>query len=68
MAIKEKTLGPEHPDVASSLNNLAGLFESQVINLFVRFILETCLKSPVGGRAGHVGRIRVFSRACNHAQ
>jgi hypothetical protein len=28
-SIVEQQLGPEHPDVASSLNNLAGLYESQ---------------------------------------
>ena len=26
LAIREKALGPEHPDVATSLNNLAGLY------------------------------------------
>ena len=30
LAIREKVLGPDHPDVASSLNNLAGLLENQV--------------------------------------
>lgn len=30
LAIKEKTLGPEHPDVASLLNSLALSLESQV--------------------------------------
>ena len=29
LAIFEKVLGPEHPDVASSLNNLAALYEDQ---------------------------------------
>ncbi|CAN0535323.1 unnamed protein product, partial [Laminaria digitata] len=29
LAIDEKALGPEHPNVATSLNNLAGLFETQ---------------------------------------
>ena len=29
LAIREKALGPEHPDVAQSLNNLAGLYSSQ---------------------------------------
>ena len=27
---EEKVLGPDYPDVASSLNNLAGLLKSQV--------------------------------------
>ena len=29
LAIREKALGPEHPDTAQSLNNLAGLYYSQ---------------------------------------
>ena len=29
LAIKEKALGPDHPSVATTLNNLAGLYESQ---------------------------------------
>ena len=29
MAISEKALGPEHPDVATILNNLAGLYKAQ---------------------------------------
>ena len=29
MAINEKALGPDHPDVARSLNNLAALYETQ---------------------------------------
>ena len=31
LAIREETLGPRHPDVASSLNNLGALMRSQVI-------------------------------------
>ena len=31
LTIREETLGPRHPDVASSLNNLAGLLKSQVM-------------------------------------
>ncbi|MFZ4557221.1 MAG: tetratricopeptide repeat protein [Pseudanabaena sp.] len=27
--MRERQLGADHPDVASSLNNLAGLYESQ---------------------------------------
>ena len=30
LAINEKALGPEHPSVAASLNNLAALFRAQV--------------------------------------
>ena len=29
LQISEQQLGPEHPDTATSLNNLAGLYESQ---------------------------------------
>ena len=29
LALREKALGPEHPDVATSLNNLAELYEAQ---------------------------------------
>jgi tetratricopeptide (TPR) repeat protein len=29
LAIREKALGPDHPDVAASLNNLAGLMQEQ---------------------------------------
>ena len=29
LAISEKALGPEHPDVATSLNNLAALYDDQ---------------------------------------
>jgi len=29
LAIFEKALGPDHPDVATCLNNLAGLYENQ---------------------------------------
>ena len=29
LAIREKVLGPEHPDTATSLNNLAGLLQAQ---------------------------------------
>ena len=29
LAIREKALGPEHPDVANSLNNLAVLYRAQ---------------------------------------
>ena len=29
LAITEKALGPDHPDVATSLNNLAGLYDTQ---------------------------------------
>ena len=29
LAIREKALGPDHPDVAQSLNNLAGLYDTQ---------------------------------------
>ncbi len=30
LGIRERVLGPDHPDVATSLNNLAGLLKEQV--------------------------------------
>ena len=30
LALRENVLGPDHPDVASSLNDLAGLLDDQV--------------------------------------
>lgn len=30
LAIREKALGPEHPDVAKALNNMANLLQKQV--------------------------------------
>ena len=53
LAINEKALGPEHPDMASSLNNLAGLLSSQVISSIIKRMYRNCLKSPARGRAGH---------------
>ena len=29
LAIREKALGPEHPDTAASLNNFVGLLQAQ---------------------------------------
>ena len=29
LAIRERTLGPDHPDVAISLSNLAGLYDKE---------------------------------------
>jgi hypothetical protein len=29
LAIREKALGPDHPDVANSLNNMASLYHAQ---------------------------------------
>ena len=31
LAIREKALGPDHPDVATSLNNLAGLYAPRAL-------------------------------------
>lgn len=40
LAIREKALGPDHPDVAESLNNWAGLLEIQVtVGEFIIFFL-----------------------------
>lgn len=55
LAITEKTLGPEHPGVATPLNNLAGLLNRQVITSFckARSWGEMRLKALVRDRAGH---------------
>ncbi|CAN0398781.1 unnamed protein product, partial [Laminaria digitata] len=45
LAIREKALGPEHPDVAMSLNNLAELFRAQVRTAFGNSISSKCLMS-----------------------
>ncbi|CAN0589164.1 unnamed protein product, partial [Laminaria digitata] len=45
LAIKEKALGPEHPSVATSLNNLALLLKTQVGNSFGNSISSKCLMS-----------------------
>lgn len=51
LAIQEKVLGPEHPDVAASLNNLARLLLTRVrtivFNNISRTVCATC-SSPVG--------------------
>ena len=49
LAIREEALGPEHPEVALSLNELAGLLCSQVITLITRSISRLCLR-PYGAR------------------
>lgn len=40
ISIQEKALGPDHPEVAATLNNLAGLLQTQV-----RAVSSTCLQS-----------------------
>ena len=45
LAINEKALGPEHPSVAASLNNLAALFRAQVRTSFVKSNSRKCLMS-----------------------
>lgn len=44
LAIREKALGSEHPDVASSLNDLAVL-----LNRHVRYISRKCLSRAMLG-------------------
>lgn len=43
LAIQEKTLGPEHPEVALSLHNLAALLDRQV-----SILAENCPKAASG--------------------
>ena len=56
IAIGEKTLGPEHPDLATGLNNLAGLYQdtgryAQAEPLFQRAI-AIAGQEPAGGPSG----------------
>ena len=46
-SIRERTLGPEHPEVAQSLNNRALFLKEQVGSLFsVRLVgLSICMKA-----------------------
>ena len=52
LSIREKALGPEHLDVATSLNNLAELFKTQVKDSFVRSSDWNGLDDSVRGRVG----------------
>ncbi|CAN0593107.1 unnamed protein product, partial [Laminaria digitata] len=45
LAVREKALGPEHPSVAESLNNLALLLQTHVIISFVKILCRECLLS-----------------------
>lgn len=45
LAITEKAVGPDHADVAISLNNLAKWLYRQVINYFAWNISRVCLKA-----------------------
>ena len=44
LAIREKTLGPNHPDVAVSLNNLAGLYHDLGLYTKVEPLLQRSIK------------------------
>ncbi len=43
LAIREKALGPEHPDVATSLNSLAGLYRTQAKYTLAEPLLKRAL-------------------------
>lgn len=63
LAIQEKTLGPEHPKVAASLNNLAGVLRSQVTTACVGTCARKVLQRPslCRGYSGFVP-VRRFTR------
>jgi len=44
LSLREEALGPEHPDVADSLNNLAGLLSAQGDYAAARPLIERALK------------------------
>jgi hypothetical protein len=48
---REKALGPEHPDTARGLNNLAGLLQDQGDLAAARPLFERSLANPDGNRA-----------------
>ena len=53
LAIREKALGPNHPDVAISLNNMAELYrakgqnvQAEFANIWLLPIWEQALRAP----------------------
>lgn len=44
LAISEKALGPDHPEITSALNNLARALKHQVHTSFVGSITRKCVK------------------------
>jgi len=60
MAIDEKVHGKEHPDYATSLNNLAQLYQDQVL-FFVPFCSITTPRYGAFFRfSGEIGQSRTF--------
>lgn len=53
LAIKEKTLGPEHAGVATMLNNMGASLYRQVIPSFTMNTYRECVNCGVRRRAGH---------------
>lgn len=61
LEISEKVLGPGHPGVATSLNHLAALFQSQVITLCARYTSMKCQTSPAWDRERHLKKSTLYS-------
>ena len=51
LAIREKALGPDHPDVAQSLNNLADLYRAQGRHADAEPLYKRALASTPGQKA-----------------
>jgi len=49
LAIREKALGPDHPDVATSLNNLAELYRLQGRFAETSYCQKLCMDWSCGG-------------------
>lgn len=52
LAIAEKALGPEHPDFATHVSDLAEVLKSQVKASFLSGTVVGKFRAPVRGRAG----------------
>lgn len=67
LTILEISLGPDHRDVAASLNNLAMLLDSEVIDVMCQVYLlggrekYACLRSLPQSKAGQVSNEKKFT-------
>ena len=60
LAIDEKSYGPDHPDVATDLNNLAGLMQATNRLAEAEPLIAARLPSLWSSRAGRGTRIRIW--------
>ena len=62
LAMREKVLGPEHPDAAQTLNNLARLYRAQGNNAAAELLFKRLLRDSGEGAGGGEGRAAVRAR------